>query len=276
MSLTDDELRRLYRARPDEFVRVRNELARELKKDGRADDAAAVATRRRPSAIAWSLNQVARESVALVDAWSDAAEHLRDAMRRAVKGDAEAVRQAQAAERRASDALVAAARAQLSEIGARDSDAAATRIAGTLRAAMLDDDLAPRVRAGTLETDVIASGFGFGDVTADDIVPANKPGQRKAPVIADTRRAKAEAAAGAARRAAAAKARRAEATRLAAAADRLATAAERAQRRVEELRVQSERLHERMRDAEREARRARNEADRASAIAARARTANDD
>jgi hypothetical protein len=276
MSLTDGELRRLYTARPDEFVRVRTELVRELKKDGRADDAAAVATRRRPSAIAWSLNQVAHESSGLVAAWSDAAGRLRDAMHRAVKGDAEAVRQAQAAERRASDALVAAARAQLNEIGSKDSDTVAARIAGTLRAAMLDDDLAPRVRAGTLETDVIASGFGFGDVTTDDIVPANKSSQRKVPVIPDARRAKAGATASAARRATAAKARRAEATRLAAAADRLATAAERAQRRVEELRAQSERLHERMRDAEREARRARSEADRASAIAARARTSNDD
>jgi hypothetical protein len=272
MSLTDDELHALYTARPDAFVRVRNELARTLKKAGRRDDADDVAARRRPSAIAWSLNQVSHETPDLIDTWREAATELRNAMHRAVKGDADIVRGAQAAERRATDAIVTAARRHLDVLGAKDTDAVVARIAGTLRAAGLDDEIAERVRAGTLEAEVVASGFGFGDLSAstNDIRSAKGPSPRRSVQPGTARDAKADAKARAASEAAAEKARRAEASRLASEATRLATIADKAQRKADDLRTQSEELQHRLRVAERDARRARTEADRASAVAARA------
>jgi hypothetical protein len=265
MTLTDDELRLLYTAPPDAFVRMRNELVRSLKKDGRRDDADDVAARRRPSVIAWSLNAVVHADAQLVDEWYDAASDLRAAMRRAVRGDAEPVRRAQAAERRATDQVVTAARRHLEEFGSKDSDAVAARLAGTLRAAALDDDVAARLRSGTLETDIVASGFGFELSATDDSVETARPN-----AVARTR-ARAPTRTPDTDDRAADRARRAEATRLANAAQRLATAAEKAQRKVDGLRAQAEELQGRLRDAEREARRARNEAERGAAVAERAR-----
>jgi hypothetical protein len=275
MSLTDDELRDLYTARPDAFVRVRNDLARALKKAGRRDDADDIASRRRPSAIAWSINQVAHQSPALVDAWEAAAGALRDAMQRAVAGDADAVRSAQAAERKATDALVSSARGHLGELGSKDGDAPAARIAATVRAAALDDDVARRLREGTLETDEVAAGFGFGfgELSIEDSRPARATASRASRTKRDAAAAKAEAEAAATRAAAEAKARKADAARAAAESTRLSSVADKAQRKVDDLRRQVEQLQDRLRDAERDARRARNEAERAAAAAARAETA---
>jgi hypothetical protein len=280
MSLTVEELRDLYTTRPDRFVQVRNDLVRTLKKAGRRDDADDLATRRRPSPVAWSLNRVAHEMPALIDEWRDAAAALRRAMHRAVEGDADAVRGAQAVERRAIDQIVTTARRHLAELDAKDADSVTPRIAGTLRAAALDEEVAQRLRDGTLESDVVASGFGFADLSVDELRPAPRPGRRtgdrsKAPPAG--KRGEADVAAAKARdteaaRAAATKAREAEVARLAATAKRLDAAADRARRRADDLRTQVEQLQERLRQADREARVARNEAERAATLAARART----
>lgn len=156
-----DPVSELYRVDPDDFVAARNRLAKELRAEGRRDEAAEVAGLRRPPPSAWALNQVAVDHPELVDAVLEAGAALRGAMGDALGGDASGVRQAQAAERRAVDAAVAAAAKVLSSAGRAATDALKLRIAASLRAAVVDEDVADLVRRGILDTDRDAPGFGL-------------------------------------------------------------------------------------------------------------------
>lgn len=156
-----DPVSELYRVDPDDFVAARNRVAKELKAEGRKDEAAEVAGLRRPPPSAWALNQVALDHPELVDAVLEAGAALRGAMGDALGGDASGVREAQAAERRAVDATVAAAAKVLSSAGRAATDALKLRIAASLRAAVVDGDVADLVRRGILGTDRDAPGFGL-------------------------------------------------------------------------------------------------------------------
>jgi hypothetical protein len=266
MEPLDDELQALYAVRPDDFVRARTELVRRLRKDGRRDDADLAAKLRRPSVAAAALNQVAREEPDLLETLFREGARLRDAMQRAVEGNAADVRPGQVAERRAAEAVVGAARRRLEQLGQRDTDATAQRINNTLRAAALDDSLAERLRRGTLDTDVVASGFGFGGLEFDESTRPAAPRNKRLRVVddetpptPDNKQQQREAAA-----------RRTEATRLVAAAARLAATADKAEQHVDQLREQMALLQTRLREAEREARRARQAADKAGVDATRA------
>ena len=277
MALLDDELRSLYGVRPEGFVAARNELARALRKQGRRDDAADVAKLRRPSVSAWALNQVARDAPQLVTTLLDEGRRMRDAMQRAVQGDAVDVRPAQHSARRAVDTVVAEARRRLEQVGQSDNEQTVLRLNNTLRATSLDESLAERLRNGQLDADVVLSGFGFAGMTVDERALAPPPrAKAKRPVVAEST-AEASGPEPDARKEAEEAARRAEskaaAQRLAATATRLASAAEKAQRQVEQLREQSARLNERLADAERAARLAAQAADDAHADAERVRRA---
>ena len=274
-----DDADDLYALDLADFTAARNALAKRLKADGRKDEAAAVTALRKPNAPAWALNQAAREDPELVGAAMTAGTELRNATDAAVRGDASALRAASAADRKASDALVEAAASRLPGGG----QAARSRIADTIRAAVLDEHIADRLRRGVLDSDYAqpAMGFGFGfggggtdagidDATIDgaasplatvtDLGEARSAKQRAAAKKADKERERAEAErkrqdeeeARARRR------RRAE----------LAEAAKRAERRAERLVARAER-------AEADAVEARAEADAAVAEADEARGAAD-
>ncbi|MEO5840367.1 MAG: hypothetical protein ABIQ73_11745 [Acidimicrobiales bacterium] len=271
MALSDDELQELYAARPSDFVRIRNDLARRLRKEDRRDDADTAAKLRRPSVTAAALNQVAREAPQLIEAFLAEGALLRAAMQRAIDGDAADVRPAQAAERRAADAVVVAARHLVEALGQRDTDANAQRINNTVRAVALDDSLAQRLRRGLLEDDVVASGFGFGGLEFGEGPPESpRPAKRLRLVEAppapplDDRQRELEVAERLA-------ALRAEAEQRADRAARLASAADEAQRLVDRLGEETALLQSRLRDAQRDARRARRTADKAGVDATRAR-----
>ncbi|TML11921.1 MAG: hypothetical protein E6G39_12725 [Actinobacteria bacterium] len=262
MAALDDEIQQLYHVRPEDFVAARNSLVRSLRKEGRRDDAASAAKVRRPSVSAWALNQVAREEPQLVAGLLDEGARLREAMQRAVQGDAVDVRPAQQAERRAADAVVAAARRRLVQLGQADNDAATLRLTNTLRATSLNDSLADRLRKGVLDADVVLSGFGFAGMTVgeSDREPALRPKSKRS--VPD-QEVEAQVAA---RRADL----QAEAKRLAATAARLTTAAGKAQRQYEQLQVQAAQVQDRLRAAEDAARQAAQLADSARAEADRA------
>jgi hypothetical protein len=80
----------------DQFVTTRDRLARALKADGRADAAAALRARRRPSVVGWSVHRAARDRPELVAALFDAADDVRAAVER---GDGEGLRAAMRAQR---------------------------------------------------------------------------------------------------------------------------------------------------------------------------------
>jgi hypothetical protein len=268
----------LYGIDPEKFTAERNALAKRLRAAGQRDEAAAVARLRRPPATAWALNRVARDDPAAIDAVLDAGSELRAAMDRAVGGDAAALRQTQAGERAAVDAAVEAASTRLAATDHHPSDATRQRLAATLRAAIVDQQVADRLRAGTLDADHEAPGFGFGPSTPSSPAPRRAP-RPTAAASAKTAPAPTAAAKTApppaprpprhvpaddeARRAAAAPQREVRAE-----LERLERAAERAAHRAARLRKEAD-------DAEREAAEARRAADEADATADEAQRALD-
>jgi len=153
----------LYGLDPAAFTAARNALVKRLKASGRRDDADTVAGLRRPAPAAWALNQVARTEPDLVDDALSAGADLRRATDLALGGDASELRDAVAAERAASAALVSAAAGLLGT----GSQQAKPRLAATVRAAILDEAVADELRRGVLSTDHDRSGLGLGSTGAE-------------------------------------------------------------------------------------------------------------
>ena len=68
-----------YVLRPEDFVAARSVLVRQLKADGRKEEAAAVVSCDAPAWPVWALNQVAREYPKLMAAAIEAGQQLRAA-----------------------------------------------------------------------------------------------------------------------------------------------------------------------------------------------------
>ena len=241
----------LYGLDPEQFTAFRTALAKELRAEGHREEAARVAKLRKPSVTAWAVNMVAREQPELVTNLLDAGTALRAAVEDALGGDPSAMREAQVAERRAADAVVDAGAGYLRAAGRPAGDAARKRMASTLRAAVVDPSAAGPLRAGVLDADLDAPGFGLDALSADAAKTSSAltaspraptAGQQNAtPEDADRIRARqlraeadeAEQRAREAERSAAAAERRAHELRSAAAEAQ--TAAEQAVRRAETL-----------------------------------------
>ncbi len=159
----------LFGLRPEEFTSARNVLAKRLKSEGESQEAARVATLRRPTATAWALNQLARRQPGLVEAVMDAGEKLRGATEQALAGDRSGFAAAQAAERAAVQAAVDGAAELLESGGGKASEAARQRMTETLRAATVDDSAADVLRRGVLESDLSSPGFGMESIPADSL-----------------------------------------------------------------------------------------------------------
>jgi hypothetical protein len=170
----------LYTVPPEEFVAARNALVKQLKAAGQKAEAAVVAKLKRPSAVAWALNQVARSDPGLVTVAIDAAQALRRASDAAVAGDPDQLRAATAAERTAANAIV---KAVAPHLGTRAASAQPAILA-TLRVAGLDEAVADELRRGLLSTEHEQPGFGFGFGVDDSPVvsrPTKRPKLRAVP-----------------------------------------------------------------------------------------------
>ena len=163
---------RLYGADLDEFVKERAAAVKELRSEGRRDDAAVVAKLAKPSVAAWIVNRVAHDEPGLVDDLLDAGARVRDVQLGA--GSATDLRTA-AEEQEA--ALRAVMRKAEKAAAARGSSTPATleKVRETLRAGALDADLAEQVRRGVLVRDQRAVGFPLGVAV---------PAERRRPAVA--------------------------------------------------------------------------------------------
>ncbi|HWJ98594.1 MAG TPA: hypothetical protein VNQ33_10575 [Acidimicrobiales bacterium] len=191
-----DEVIDLYRIDLGEFVVARAALAKELRADGRKEEAKAVVKLRKPTVPAWLLDQVAAEQPELIEAALAAGEALATATDETLEGDASNLRGATEAEREASAAVMDAANAHLTLTADHRE-----RIAASLRAAIADDDIRAQLRAGLLAADHEPPAMGFaaeaaqtdGTKAADNKAPAAK-GAAKAklaePPVEQTRRSK--------------------------------------------------------------------------------------
>jgi hypothetical protein len=156
------ETDQLYGLPLDRFVPERAALAKELRAAGDRAGASEVAAMRKPSIAAWAVNQLVRtqsravkELFAAGDALSGAQENLI-----AGRGDARSLRDANARERSAVDALLALARGLLTGEGHELSPAILDRVSDTLHAAALDDGARDAIRDGRLERELQHVGLG--------------------------------------------------------------------------------------------------------------------
>ncbi len=163
---------RLYGADLDEFVKERAAAVKQLRGEGRRDDAAVVAKLAKPSVAAWIVNRVAHDEPGLVNDLLDAGARVRDVQLGA--GSAADLRTA-AEEQEA--ALRAVMRKAEKAAAARGSSTPATleKVRETLRAGALDADLAEQVRRGVLVREQRAVGFPLGVAV---------PAERRRPAVA--------------------------------------------------------------------------------------------
>jgi hypothetical protein len=155
--MADDELDRLYEAKPEEFTALRTKFAAEAKQRGDADAAKRISGARKPTTAAWVVNRLALGNDDVRQRLTDLAERLRAAH---AAMDGESIRELTAEQRRLVDDL---ARTAYEEAELTDPPAALRDdVTGTLQAAIADPDVANRL--GRLAKAERWSGFGeFGD-----------------------------------------------------------------------------------------------------------------
>jgi hypothetical protein len=142
----------LYSAPLDEFIARRTALAKQLKAEGRADEAAEVGGAQKPSVPLWTVNQLARRNKPAVKKVVEASDALRKALG---KGDHDAF---SAAQKEQTDALKKLRDAARSLLG-KATDPVLERVVSSFRTASVDDDLRDALLAGRLTEEPEASGF---------------------------------------------------------------------------------------------------------------------
>jgi hypothetical protein len=161
-----------------EFVAAREALARELRAAGDKDAAGEVHALRRPTVVAWSVNQVARSHAAQVEQLVAAGAALEEAQRDAAGGGTD-LRAASRRRRTVLDELTEAA-AALTDNPAGHRAA----VEATLDGASLDPEATPVLLAGRLTKELAPTArFAFGDAAGASVSssPRAKPTPTRAP-----------------------------------------------------------------------------------------------
>ena len=170
----EKQIDRLYSAPPGEFVGRREGLARSLRAEGKRESADEVKKLRKPTVAAWAVNQLVRREKMRVRGLFTAGERLRRAHADVLAGGSpEGLERARGDERAAIEELAGAARALLEEGGHPPAETVLDRVRDTFHAAVVDEAVGERVRAGRLEKEEQATGFA---VTG---LPPVKAGARK-------------------------------------------------------------------------------------------------
>jgi DNA repair exonuclease SbcCD ATPase subunit len=146
----DDAVDRLYGLAREAFVGERDALAKQLRADGRRDEAAAVKALPKPTVAAWAANQAVRsQKRGARELWKagDALSAAQDAVL-AGKGSGAKLREASERERAAVETLVDAARGLLGASGGDLSETTIERVRETLHAGAIDSEAREEVAAG--------------------------------------------------------------------------------------------------------------------------------
>ena len=159
----DAEVDDLYGLPLDEFIKARDTLAKAMAKERGKQAGGAVKALRKPSVVAWALNQLARRHPEDVQALLDAGARLRRAQTAALDGgDPAELRDATRAENREVQALAGQAASILRDAGRGGSTTQEERLAASLRASAVDSDAGDLLRRGVLTEELSPAGFGFG------------------------------------------------------------------------------------------------------------------
>jgi hypothetical protein len=153
------ELDALYALPLSDFTKARNDLASRLKRAHQGDAAATVRALKKPTAVAWAANHLARAVPDQVASLLETSRRLRETQQQSLAGDTrpEDVATATAAERSAVRVLLTSAR---QELGARATPALLDRLGRTLQAAAVDETGQQLLARGRLTEELTAVGFG--------------------------------------------------------------------------------------------------------------------
>jgi hypothetical protein len=178
----DEHLDELYGAPLEQFVSLRNEIARRLRDEGDKDGAAHVSALKKPSVSAWVVNQLSRSHKVELDALIEAGEALEQAQRQSLKGEARSA--FDAARRRENEAIVSLRQAAV-EGASAVSGGTLERVINTLRAGAASPEGRILLSQGRLTADLESSGFdlfiGALGLPADDQPSDDQPaGKSKA------------------------------------------------------------------------------------------------
>ncbi len=152
----------LYGLALDRFVPERAALVKSLRGQGRREEAARVASLRKPTVAAWAVNHLVRTQPLAVAELLDAGEALSHAQSELLAGrrGAQALREATSRQRSAVEKLLEAARGLLAADGHELGQATIDRVADTLRAAALDQEARAQLRGGCLTRELQHAGIG--------------------------------------------------------------------------------------------------------------------
>jgi hypothetical protein len=163
----------LFAVPPKEFTHARNALVKELRRNGKDDEAKRAAALRRPTAALWVANQLARTAPDDVKALIESAERMRRAH---AGGGGDELRDAMREQREATQAISRAAEEAARQIGAHANLDLLRRVQETAQAAAASAPDA--LRSGTLEEELAPVGF---EALAGTHVAAPKPARAHAP-----------------------------------------------------------------------------------------------
>ena len=155
----------LYGTAPADFIAVRTRLVAAAKAADDPELAAELKTLRKPTAVAWLLNRVARSEPEVITDLLDLGERMRTAQ---AKGDGAALAAARPERQEVVDGLVAAARRSAEEAGASFGAAASDGVGSTAVAALADPASGRALASGRLLRPLTYAGFG--EVELDDAV----------------------------------------------------------------------------------------------------------
>ncbi|WP_438025883.1 hypothetical protein [Sorangium sp. So ce233] len=157
----EDEVDDLYKKPLGDFTRARDDLAKRLRQAGDKAAAERVKALRRPTAAAWTLNQLARRYPQRMEALLDAGERLREAQRGALApGGAQELREASQSHRAIVNELLRAAPALFAEGGYSEKGNPMDRLRDSLLAT-------PTASASDLE--LLARGRVSGEIEPGDL-----------------------------------------------------------------------------------------------------------
>jgi hypothetical protein len=176
----------LYALPPEEFVKARDDRARELKAQGQKDEAEAVRKLRKPTLAAWAVNQLARERELDVRRLLKAGERLEG-------GDAteEDFAEARHEESDVIRRLLRGARELLEASGHKPSDTMLESVSSMLRSAAVDEEGRRLLSEGRVTQELEPGGFELFSALLESARPAPKrvgKAKRSAPDRAVERR----------------------------------------------------------------------------------------
>ncbi len=141
----------LYRAAPETFTERRNELVVSLRADGRDAEAAAVKALRKPTIVAWGLDQLASQHPAELERLFAAGRDLRAAQQAALAGTGGDAMLAASTARKAAVATLTTATIAIIDASGGSGAAHHDAIATALEVASVDPEAGAQLGAGTLE-----------------------------------------------------------------------------------------------------------------------------